>query len=343
MPGKYTSSEEKARILAWRQEKVPIKEICARSGRAKSTIMKLLASSKGLPVNTVPKHKFGGGRRKKTSNTTDKLIKREVEKNPRLTALELKNMHPKLMENVAVRTIQHRLQKGLGLPIHKAAKKPLLTQRMRKQRIAFAKKYIHWTPAQWKKVMFSDESNFQVFRMGSPMIRRPRSSNRFDPKYTVPTVKHPDSVMAWGAFSGEMGRGGLYFLPKNKKMNGEAYIKVLEEHMLSMFRIHNCEMFMQDSAPCHKSKKVMKFFQDKNINVLDWPGNSPDLNPIENCWQKMKNILKQKKTPNLDTLKVELIKVRCQEMSLEYFQNLSNSMSKRLQMVIKNKGNMTKY
>ena len=38
--------------------------------------MKLLASSKGLPVNTVPKHKFGGGRRKKTSNTTDKLIKR---------------------------------------------------------------------------------------------------------------------------------------------------------------------------------------------------------------------------------------------------------------------------
>ena len=57
----------------------------------------------------------------------------------------------------------------------------------------------------------------------------------------------------------------------------------------------------------------------------------------------MKNILKQKKTPNLDTLKVELIKVWCQEMSLEYFQNLSNSMSKRLQMVIKNKGNMTKY
>ena len=65
MPGKYTSSEEKARILAWWQEKVPIKEICARSGRAKSTKMKLLASSKGLPVNTVPKHKFVGGQEKR--------------------------------------------------------------------------------------------------------------------------------------------------------------------------------------------------------------------------------------------------------------------------------------
>ena len=81
MPGKYTSSEEKARILAWRQEKVSIKEICARSRRAKSTVMKLLASAKGLPPNKVPKHRFGGGRKKKTSNVTDTLIKREVQKN----------------------------------------------------------------------------------------------------------------------------------------------------------------------------------------------------------------------------------------------------------------------
>ena len=145
MLGKYTSSEEKARILAWRQEKVFIKEIYARSRRAKSTVMKLLASAKGLPPNKVPKHRFGGGRKKKTSNATDTLIKWEVQKNPRLTALEFKNLHPELLENVAVHTIQHRLQKGLGLPSRKAAKKPLLTERMKKQRIAFAKKYSTFT------------------------------------------------------------------------------------------------------------------------------------------------------------------------------------------------------
>ena len=343
MPGKYTSSEEKARILAWRQEKVSIKEICARSRRAKSTVMKLLASAKGLRPNKVPKYRFGGGQKKKTSNATDTLIKREVQKNPRLTALELKNLHPELLEYVAVSTIQHRLQKGLGLPSRKADKKALLTERMKKQRIAFAKKYIHWTPAQWKRVMFSDESNFQVFRVGSPMVRRLHDSNRFDPRFTVPTVKHPDSIMVWGAFSAEMGRAGLYFLPKNKKMNSDQYVKVLEEHMLSMFHIHSCEVFMKDNAPCHKSKKVTNFLQQQKIRVLDWPGNSPDLNPIENCWQKMKNIMKQKKRPNLETLKLELMRVWCQKMSLDYFQNLSNSMPKRLQMVIKKKGNMTKY
>ena len=126
-------------------------------------------------------------------------------------------------------------------------------------------------------------------------------------------------------------------------MNSDQYVKVLEEHMLSMFHIQSCEVFMQDNAPCHKFKKVTNFLQQQKIRVLDWPGNSLDLNPIENCWQKMKNIMKQKKTPNLETLKLELTRVWCQKMSLDYFQNLSNSMPKRLQMVIKKKGNMTKY
>ena len=109
--------------------------------------------------------------------------------------------------------------------------------------------------------------------------------------------------------------------------------------MLSMFHIHNCEVFMQDNAPCHRSKKNTNFLHQQKIRLLDWP----ELNSIENWWQKMKNIMKQKKTPNLETLKLELMRVWCQEMSLDYFQNLSNSMPKRLQMVIKKKGNMTKY
>ena len=202
MPGKYTSDEEKARILAWRQENVPIKVICKRSGRGKATIMRILAAAKELPCNKVPKHKFGGGRRRKTSKFTDAIMKRELQKNPRLTALELQTLHPNLLENVTIRTVQHPLQKDLDLPSRKAAKKPLFTERMKKRCLAFAKKYAHWTTEEWKKVMFSDESNFQVFRMGSTTVQCPRSSDRFDPWYTVPTVKHPESIMLWGSFSG---------------------------------------------------------------------------------------------------------------------------------------------
>ena len=153
---------------------------------------------------------------------------------------------------------------------------------MKKQIIAIAKKYIHWMPAQWKRDMFLDENNFQVFRVGSPLVRHPHAFNRFAPRFTVPTVKHPNLIMVWGTFSGEMGRAGLYFLPKNKKMNSDQYVKVLEEHMLSMFHIRSSEVFMQGIAPCHKSKKTTNFLQQQKIRVLNWPGNSPDLIPIEN-------------------------------------------------------------
>ena len=56
--------------------------------------MRLLAAARELPNNTVLKHKFGGGRRRKISRLTDTVMKQEIKTNPRLTALELQNLHP---------------------------------------------------------------------------------------------------------------------------------------------------------------------------------------------------------------------------------------------------------
>ena len=110
--------------------------------------------------------------------------------------------------------------------------------------------------------------------------------------------------------------------------------------MLNFYHIYGSEVFMHDSAPCHKAKKITRYLEQKQINALEWPGNSPILNPIENCWHKVKEKMSEKKTPNLEILQEELKKVWCQEMSTEYLKNFSDSKPKRLQ--IKDKGNMTK-
>jgi len=47
---------------------------------------------------------------------------------------------------------------------------------------------------------------FKCFGCVPPSFDTYLSSDQFDPRFKVPTVKHPDSVMVWGAFSGEMGR-----------------------------------------------------------------------------------------------------------------------------------------
>ena len=110
-------------IVAWKQENVAIKVICERSGRGKATIMRILTATKQLPRNTVTKHKFVGGIRRKTKRFTDTVMKRELQKNPCLTALDLQTLHPNFLKNVTIRTVQHCFQMDLDLSSLKAVKK----------------------------------------------------------------------------------------------------------------------------------------------------------------------------------------------------------------------------
>jgi transposase len=72
---------------------------------------------------------------------------------------------------------------------------------------------------------------------------------------------------------------------------------MLKDKLPPFMGIHKASRFLQDGAPCHKTKKVMDWFKDQTIEVMDWPGNSPDLNPIENVWSYMKNKLRKRPSP----------------------------------------------
>ncbi len=41
-------------------------------------------------------------------------------------------------------------------------------------------------------------------------------------------------------------------------------------------------IFQQDLSPAHTAKSTKSWLNDHGVGVLDWPANSPDLNPIEN-------------------------------------------------------------
>lgn len=101
-------------------------------------------------------------------------------------------------------------------------------------------------------------------------------------------------------------------------------------------------VFMLNGTPCHRSKDVQDFLQEHNIPVLEWPGNSPDLSPIENAWAHIKEQLVAVQTLSVPRLQEAIIQI-WKDMDPAYFESLATSMPQCLQDVIKLKGDITKY
>ena len=108
-------------------------------------------------------------------------------------------------------------------------------------------------------------------------------------------------------------------------------------------RVQNCKIFMHDGAPCYRSQEMKKFLEQKRIQILVWQGNSPNINPIENLWNLMKNKVLEKHPSSLDALQTAIKEVWVREISANYCCKLVDSMPRRLQEVIKSKGSDTKY
>ena len=194
-------------------------------------------------------------------------------------------------------------------------------------------------------MIFSDEVPFRLFGVSGKSLVRRRIGERFHQSYVIPTVKNPYTVHVWGCFSSQ-GTGALTILPKNTAMNAKWYQNVLKHHLLptiqEQFPGKNC-FFQHDGAPCHTAKIITKFLNDKNIEILKpWPGNSPDLNPIENLWAIVKQAVDKQKPSNCERLK-DLITQEWNNISPETIENLLISMPKRIETVLKKKGGHSKY
>lgn len=98
MVSKFLLKEEKAHILALREENVPVNEICVCLRWSKATIMKLFLLMKGHPVAYIPCHKQMMGNPKKTSQATNKLLIREIANDPSISSTELKRLYPEVLK-----------------------------------------------------------------------------------------------------------------------------------------------------------------------------------------------------------------------------------------------------
>ncbi len=214
----------------------------------------------------------------------------------------------------------------------KRATKPLLNQRQRQKRLTWAKE-------KKKSVV---QSKFCIsFGNQGPRVWR-KSGEAQNPCCLKSSVKFPQSVMIWAAMS-SAGVGPLCFLKST--VNAAIYQEILEHFMLpSADKLYGDAdfIFQQDLAPAHTAKGTKSWFNDHGVTVLDWPANSPDLNPIENLWGIVKRKMRDTRPNNADELKAT-VKETWASIPPQQCHKLITSMPRRIEAVIKAKGAPTKY
>ncbi|GFX95721.1 putative transposase like protein [Trichonephila clavipes] len=98
------------------------------------------------------------------------------------------------------------------------------------------------------------------------------------------------------------------------------------------------------SSMTYSSVSIKAFLAEQNIPLLDWPGNSPDMNPIENIWELMKREVAKDVITNKTQLLERIIHVHNHHPQMqETVQSSIDSMPCRIEALIAAKGGSTKY
>ncbi len=292
-----------------------------------------IAKEAGCSQSAVSKHvnrKLSGrkkcGRIRYTTNWENRSLMRIVKQN---RFKNLGELHKKWTEAVvkASRATTHRRVKEFGYSC--------LQRHFQRQKK-------NWTVAQWSKVLFSDESKFSIsFGNKGPRVWR-KGGEAHSPSCLKSSVKFPVcddlgcNVICWCWF--------IVF--KKKTTSLHPFTKTFWSTscflLLTSFLKEADFIFQQDLAPAHTAKSTKSWLNDHGVGVLDWPANSPDLNPTENIWGIVKRKMRNKRPKNADELKAT-VKETLASIPPQQCHKLIPSMPHPIEAVIKAKGADTKY
>ena len=340
---KHVSTERKNTILDMHYLGVKQKDIVAYYGMPQSTVSNIIRRGRdNNDASSIEKR----GRKRKLSTRSIRALLKYARKNRFKSATEIAS---EFIEStgltVSTKTVRRYLH-GNGVNNYVAISKPHLSKKNLRARMRWAKKHTQWSNEEWNRTIFSDESSFALRPTSLRKTVWREANQRYHPSNIVPTFKSGYvSLSVWAAFSA---RGRTPLIKIEGTLKQERYKEILDSELVPFISKHygntDSVVFQQDNCGPHKAKSVSSFLYEKGIEVMCWPAQSPDLNPIENAWAYLKRRLRQHRPYPRNV--AELFDVMQHEWQLipdSYFIKLVESMPTRATLVKLNKGASTKY